>query len=256
MPLIETEGVVLQSRNFSESSKILAVFTRNKGMISLLVKGGRKGIKKFPGGLESLNHIDLQYYHKTGRDLQNFKSSDLNNSYQQLRRDLPRTLTALSFAETVRKSTVAEDPNEVLLDCLIKALEALDNQERNPWSIRWKYLLDVCKCLGFSIELDECRQCGSRTNIAAFELSSGGFVCNQHRGEKQALKVVTGEMWGTLRFLGQCSYDVAHRISVSSSAGRQIESLFLQYFRYHIPGFKNIASWKKLPDIYWCEEVT
>jgi len=80
MALIETEGVILQTRPYSESSKILVIFTRAEGKISLLVKGGRKGTKKFPGGLETLNRVSLSYYHKSTRDLQNFKSFDLINS--------------------------------------------------------------------------------------------------------------------------------------------------------------------------------
>ncbi len=82
MPIFQTEGIVLQSRNFSETSKILVVFTRDKGVVSILVKGGRKGNKKFPGGLETLNRIDLQYYHKQARELQNVKSFDLIYSSQ------------------------------------------------------------------------------------------------------------------------------------------------------------------------------
>jgi len=108
MPLVKTEGIVLQTRKYSETSKILTAFTKDQGRVSLLFKGGRKGTKKFPGGLETLNRVEMQYYQKGGRELQTFKSFDLIESYQGLRpftcRDYPegnccRGCESRSFSE-------------------------------------------------------------------------------------------------------------------------------------------------------------
>jgi len=254
MPLFESEGIVLQSRSFSETSKILVVFTKERGVVSVLVKGGRKGTKKFPGGLETLNCIDIQYYYKQSRELQNFKSFDLIESFQGIRQDLPRLFTALSLAETVLRCTASEDKNEDLYVDIITALEVLNNQQKNPWCIRWKALLNFSKCLGFGIALEGCNQCGTTTEITHFDLENGGFRCLTHSEEHPSIISISGETWGTLRFLGQCHYEAASRMAVSPFTGRRTESLFRQYYLYHIPGLKNLESWKKLPDVYWAKE--
>lgn len=253
MALVKTEGVILQSRPFSESSKILAVFTRDAGRVSVLVKGGRKGAKKFPGGLETLNRVELQYYHRDGRDLQNFKSFDLIESYQNVRGDLRRTYTALSIAETVLRTTASEDSDPDLYWSLIAVLATLDNQEQRPWAVRWKGLLDICRSLGFGLALDGCSQCGDRGSVVGFDLAAGGFVGEVHQTEQMSIIPSSGEIWGILRFLNQCPHEVTTRVAVSSVTGRQIEALFLQYFKYHIPALKKFESWQKLMDIYWGE---
>jgi DNA repair protein RecO (recombination protein O) len=253
MPLVKTEGIILQGRKYSETSKILSLFTLDSGLISVLAKGGRKGTKKFPGGLETLNRVELQYYHKPNRDLQNFKSSDLMESYQGLRSGLPRTYTALSLSETILRTVASEDPNASLYSVLLKALETLNKMETNPWTIRWKYLIEICPHLGFGLSLDGCAFCGNRETIKAFDFKAGGFVCRDHVGGETAKIPSSAELWGILRFLWSCKYSVVTRITVSAKIGRIIEGFFLQYFKYHIPALKTLESWKKLPAIYWGE---
>lgn len=254
MALVKTEGVILQSRPFSESSKILALFTLDAGRVSLLVKGGRKGTKKFPGGLETLNRVELQYYYRGGRELQNFKSSDLLESYSGLRNDLPRTYTALSLAEMVLRATAPDDPNPDLYQTLTTVLSTLNIQEQHPWAIRWKGLLDICRNLGFGMTLDGCSRCGGREAMAGFDLTMGGFICKLHPKEEPNIIKTSGEIWGTLRFLNRCPYEAAARIAVHPAAGRGIEALFTRYFNYHIPTLKQFESWKRLPAVYWGEE--
>jgi DNA repair protein RecO (recombination protein O) len=126
MPLLQTEAIILYNRKFSETSKIISLYTKDRGRVSLLVKGGRKGSKKFPGGLETLNRVELQYYYKGGRELQNFKSCDLLDSYQALRKDLALTYTALSLAETLERTTLPEDANADLYSVSVRAMAALN----------------------------------------------------------------------------------------------------------------------------------
>lgn len=254
MPLVKTEGIILLARPFSESSKILVVYTRDQGRVSILVKGGRKGTKKFPGGLETLNRVELQYYHRGGRELQTFKSFDLIESYSSLHSDLQRTYTALSLAEIVLKATASEDDNPDLYRDLTAAFTSLDKQDLHPWAYRWKALLDVCRDLGFGITPESCSRCGNRSSMIGFDLAIGGFVCHKHQLSDANVIPTSGEIWGVLRFLNQCPEGVAHRTFVKYASGRQIEALFLQYFRYHVSGLKSLDSWKKLPEIYWGEE--
>lgn len=251
MPLARSEAVILQTRKFSETSKIVQAFTRDRGRLSILIKGGRKGTNKFPGGVETLNRVDLQYYHKAGRDLQNFKSADLIASYQGLRKDLQRTYSALSLAEVVLRCTFPEDPHPDLFQVLTEALAALDQVETAPWTIRWNSLLRMCRVLGFGMDLQDCRSCGSKGPMKGFDLESGSFICGNCKVEKPQLLHMGGEIWGVLRFLDTCPLEVSPRISVNPAAGKRIEVLFLLYFKYHVPGLQVLESWKMLPSIYW-----
>jgi DNA repair protein RecO (recombination protein O) len=251
MPLIQTEAVILQTRKFSETSKIISAYSRDRGRLSILIKGGRKGTKKFPGGVETLNRVELQYYDKSGRDLQNFKAADLIASYPELRKDLKRTYTALSLAETVQRCTFPEDPHPDLFQVLTETLAALEQVETAPWTIRWNGLLRLCRTLGFGMNLKDCRGCGSKGPMRGFDLESGGFICGNCQAKKSQLLHMGGEIWGVLRFLDSCPLEVSPRMSVTPPVGRRLEVLFLLYFKYHMPGLQTLESWKMLPTLYW-----
>jgi DNA repair protein RecO (recombination protein O) len=251
MALLKTEAVILHSRKFSESSKIIVLFTRTTGRVSVLVKGGRKGTKKFPGGLETLNWVELQFYHRPGRELHNFKSSDLIQGFPHLRTDLSRTYTALSLAETILRVTMPEDENPHLLDDLTETFAALDSIESNPWTLRWRALLHIARHLGFSLDLRSCVGCGAGNDITAFDLPGGGFLC-RHCGEDRPHTIKAGaEMWGALRFLDRCPPAAAPRMTVTPAVGMEIEALFSRFFRFHVPGLKKFDSWKLLSKLYW-----
>jgi DNA repair protein RecO (recombination protein O) len=254
MPLIKTEGIVLSTRPFSESSKILTLYTKSAGRLSILVKGGRKGTKKFPGGLETLNQVEVQYYYKAGRELQAFKNADLLNAFLNVRNDLGRTYTALSLAETVLRTTLDDDTNENLFNSLLAILSCLNEQSQKPWTIRWKGLLEICRNLGFGIQLEGCQTCGGKSGLVGFNLASGGFICEKELLNQPGVITSTGEIWAILRFLDKCPLDATGRAMISPATGRRIERLFLEFFRYHVPNLRSFETWKKLPELYWGEE--
>ena len=251
MPLIQAEAIVLGSRKFSESSKIISVFTKDRGRISLLVKGGRKGAKKFPGGLETLNRVEAQFYYKSGRELHNFRSADLIETYANLRKDLALTYTALSLAETLERTTLPDDDNAGLFATLADSFSVLNRTAIHPWTIRWRGLLGICRALGFGMSLEGCQACGKKGPMRGFNLARGGFICAACYKPEADVVALPGEIWGILRFLNSCPADAAVRMKVSASTGRRIEAFFLNYFKYHVPGIRGFSTWKALPQAYW-----
>jgi len=127
--------------------------------------------------LETLNRIEMHYYHKGGRELQNFKAADLVDAYPNLRKDLSLIYTALSLAETVERTTLPDDANPGLFDTLAESSSALNRIGLHPWTIRWRGLLGICRALGFGLTLEGCVSCGKKKPMRAFSLVRGGFVC-------------------------------------------------------------------------------
>jgi len=251
MPLIQAEAIILGSRKFSESSKIISVFTKERGRVSLLVKGGRKGTKKFPGGLETLNRVEAQFYHRGGRELHNFRTADLVEGYANLRKDLALTYTALSLAETVERTTLPEDANPGLFSTLAESFAALNRTALHPWTIRWRGLLGICRALGFGMALDGCQSCRRKRAMKGFNLARGGFICAACYKPDADTVALPGEIWGILRFLNSCPADAAARLKVAPPVGRRLEAFFLAYFKFHVPGIRGFSTWKALPQTYW-----
>ena len=64
MEIVKTEGIVIGETNYSESSKILKVLTKNYGIISIMSKGCRNLKSKLRGVSSKLVYATFQFYYK------------------------------------------------------------------------------------------------------------------------------------------------------------------------------------------------
>lgn len=116
--LVTTEGIVLHSIPFSESSIIVHIFTRTMGVRSYIVKGvhSRNG-KIRRNQLEPFNHIELTAYHSSKSDLLHVKEISLLS----IGEEHSMIDDALRFFKTelLYKTLRNEDPQPELFDHLI-----------------------------------------------------------------------------------------------------------------------------------------
>ena len=109
----KTEGIVLKSYDYRETSKIAVFFTRDHGKITGVLKGIRRDYKKFGSNLDlfSVNHI-IYYWHRNS-DLHLVGQCDLTNFFFPIRADLKRTLAATYMLELVHKIMLEERLNKI-----------------------------------------------------------------------------------------------------------------------------------------------
>ena len=87
MEIIKTEGIVIGETNYSESSKILRVFTKDYGIVSVMSKGCRNLKSKLRGVSSKLVYANFQFYYKEN-GLSTLIGIDVENDY-------PKTLMNL-----------------------------------------------------------------------------------------------------------------------------------------------------------------
>jgi DNA repair protein RecO (recombination protein O) len=76
--IVNTEGIILRSIPYSESSLILKIFTKDYGLLSFLVRGARsKSLKNGGQVLRPLNQIQFSFYNKEIKTLKSIKEYHL-----------------------------------------------------------------------------------------------------------------------------------------------------------------------------------
>ena len=79
--LIDTDAIVLRTVNYSDTSIIAILLSKDYGKITVMAKGARKFKSPFSAQLEPMNILSLNYFHKDGRNIQLLKeSSFIENS--------------------------------------------------------------------------------------------------------------------------------------------------------------------------------
>ena len=67
--IVHSDAIVLRSIDYGETSRIVTLFTRERGKIGVMAKGARANRSRFGSTLEPLSHINVVLYYKPGRDL-------------------------------------------------------------------------------------------------------------------------------------------------------------------------------------------
>lgn len=183
MPLVTTHATILKTYEYSETSKILRLLTRDQGLCSVIAKGARRPRSRFGGLLEPFTDGVATYYAKEGRDLHTLSGFELIRERQALGNDLVRfagagILTEMAF----RFAPSAADPelHAQLRSGLDRLVSDRAGIEIGILEETWKLIVT----LGFGPSVDLCVECGSplgQEEGARFNLIDGVIICHRCR---------------------------------------------------------------------------
>ncbi|HET7322258.1 MAG TPA: DNA repair protein RecO [Longimicrobiaceae bacterium] len=184
MPLVRARSLILQSFPYSDTSKILRLFSREYGVRSAIAKGAQRPKSRFGGLLEPFTEGEAQLYLKEGRDLHTLGGFDLLRSRQALGRNLTAFAGASLLAELVLRFAT-EEPHPQLFHALVTALDALaEAREPEAGAVAIAAAWEMIALLGFQPETDACIRCGRALEPdepSRFDVEAGGVVCTRCR---------------------------------------------------------------------------
>ncbi|MDR1141587.1 MAG: DNA repair protein RecO [Planctomycetaceae bacterium] len=176
------DAIVLRTVDFSETSLILTLFTRQFGKIEALAKGGRRLKSPFESALDILTRIRVSFLHKKGDVLDLLTEAKLIRRFRVAESNLAGLFASYYVAELVDSLTEADDPNPAIYDLTVKMLARLEQGTLLMRSlIRFEGLL--LKAIGQQPSLGNCAECGTRINSEqkriAFGYIDGGALCSR-----------------------------------------------------------------------------
>lgn len=216
MPLEKTEAIVLRVVEFSESSCVATLFTRDFGKVGALAKGARRPKSAFDSALDLLAVCRIVLLLKSSEALDLLTEARLERRFRLAGRSLPCLYAAYYVAELLGELTQEHDPHPELFDAAVEVLAGLDQPGAAalPWVVRFE--LTSLQILGHLPSLEVCVECGSAvepTTRVAFGLTAGGVLCPGCRPGCRHVAAISGS---TLRIM-QCFADR------SSQAWQQLE---------------------------------
>src|SRR5665811_125739 len=103
--LVTTEGIVLHSIKYGESSVIATIYTRDYGRQSYLINAAHgKKSKNKASLLQPLFLVDMVAYQKQTRELHRVKELKSNQVYQNLAVDISKSTTTIFLSEILYKT--------------------------------------------------------------------------------------------------------------------------------------------------------
>jgi len=240
MGLFKSTGIVFRTVKYSETSLILDIFTREKGMRSFIVSGVRSSKSKNKASLyQHLNILDLVAYDKDNK-LARIKECKFEHYYQRLAFDVVRSSIGLFILEVCKNSIKEKEENIELFDFIYNRLTLLDSDiPQNLGLFPIKFLLELSQYIGFMPHnnYDE--------NRSYFDLYNGRFI-----PEMTEKYVSTYEISRSIAQIDKTEINQLPTLKFPKELRNQIIDDLIIYYKLHIDQFKDLKTLEVLRTIF------
>ena len=181
MSLFSDSAVVLRRLDYSETSQVLVLLTREHGQQRLIAKGVKRSTKtRASVGIDLLEVGRLVFSRRPGKEetLATLTEWRQEETFPHLRTDLVRNYAAQYAAEVTSHLMEVHDPHPELFDGLCIFFRAL--KDGSSIGLLARYLWFMLTQIGLRPELSRCMGCGRsvETDRALyFSSHQGGAIC-------------------------------------------------------------------------------
>ena len=180
MAIQKTEAIVLHTRDFTETSRIVSFVTPG-GMVRTLAKGARRPASPLRGALELFGHGVLQYYPSRMSDLNVLGRFDLLRSFSSSISTLEKAALFYYFAEITAAAAFGREGAQELFALFLRALKSAEKLVCVSYARSW-FELQYLKALGVLPPVDACTRCGGRIGPTRFfSPREEGWICPRCR---------------------------------------------------------------------------
>lgn len=238
----QTEAIVLNARRYSETSKIVNLYTRSLGIIGVIAKGVMRPKSPLAGIIQPLGYLSVVIYTREGRSLQNLSSAETVERFPHLLTDLDRMTAGMAIVELLSASVSEPEPNALLFEGVLRALRALDDPDVPPRLVELRFTLLLTQLLGYGIRFDRCALCEEEFDAirgeVTFSVAAGSPLCEPHRSEGGV--AISEHTLALLRLLSTTKF--AHLSGITCSPTNLSEGLTLlhSFLQYHVPGLRRL----------------
>jgi DNA repair protein RecO (recombination protein O) len=200
----KAQALVLRTTDWSETSRIATLWTREFGKVRALAKGGRRLKSNFESALDLLTSCSIVFLRKSSGGLDLLTEAQVAERFPRLRTDLQALYAGYYVAELLADWTEDYDPHPALFDEAVDTLRALgtDAVPTGPRLARFELVL--LRELGYSPSLTACAGCGEPVLPAelAFSAAGGGVLCPGCLGRHRDRRPLSAAAWQALQELG------------------------------------------------------
>lgn len=211
MPTETATALVVRGSDWSETSRIVTLWTREFGKVRALAKGGRRLKSNFEVALDLLNVCEIVFIRKASDGLDLLTEARVAERFPPLRADLAALYAGYYVAELLADGTHEYDPHPDLFDAAVRTLRCLgepvpssdSSVSPRPMLVAEavsRFELAWLRELGYSPRLDACAGCQRDLSGPAaaavrvgYSPAAGGVLCpacaaaaRDHRGLSRA----------------------------------------------------------------------
>jgi len=232
--IVKTEGIVLKSFDFRETSRIATFLTRDFGKVKGVLKGIRRDPRKFGSSVEKFSLNDIIYYQYRNSDIHLVSHCDMKDFFSGLRQDLER-MTAASYAsELIDTLMPSEEQNFEIYDLMQAFLKSLQTTP-DVGKLVQTFQIKILSLSGFRPHLEACVRCSQHVSQAPrFSLRLGGLLCGGcNDSAAEATPISLGAVASILH-IQKNSWDAALRLGMAPFIKKELKYVLNHFLVFHL----------------------
>jgi DNA repair protein RecO (recombination protein O) len=171
--LTKVEGIVIRSTDYGEGNKIITLFTRQAGKMSIMARGARKTKSRFTVAAQLFTYGEYTTF--GSGNMPSLTSVDVIDSYSSLQRDLMNMSYASYIIELLSKVADERDPNPFVFECLKQTLDYIV-EGRDAEIITRIFETKMLILAGSRPQMEACVVCGRAEEPYRFSVKEGGLL--------------------------------------------------------------------------------
>ena len=120
MEILKVEGIVIDEKPYGESSKILNIITKEKGVIGVIAKGSKRLKSNLRSVSERFCYATFNISYKENK-LSTLISGDIINPFINIKKDIKK-VSYLNFLSELTAGVVKQSNNKKIYDIYLSAI--------------------------------------------------------------------------------------------------------------------------------------
>ncbi len=176
MPGLSTHALVLRRSDYSDSDRMVTLFTPAHGRIDAITRGCRKPKSPLLNCCEPFVSGEFQLYQRGERF--SIEQCQISESFYELRTDYDRLCHGAYWLKLLDAAVMPDVPLPELFLISLRALAHLNYSELPPELLTMAFEMHLMAQLGYAPRVDACQKCGRPIDgDARFDATRSGCVC-------------------------------------------------------------------------------
>ncbi len=236
--LCVTSAIVLRSRPFGESDKIVSFLTESHGKVTGIAKGAKRSRKRFVNALEPFSLVTLRFQDRPHSSLVFVHACDLVRAFKDLTTSLEKIAHASYLMEITDGFISEHEENRLLFEHLREGLIFVE-EKGTSLSFLTFFELKLLKLSGYQPMLEHCRRCRKDWKAESqdqwcFSPRDGGILCQPCSTFRKETLSLSIEALHALADFQKANGVLSVHLASPHPVPKESRSVLLRFIQYQI----------------------
>jgi DNA repair protein RecO (recombination protein O) len=252
MSRYKIEAFVIRTNRFTESSRVLTLYSREMGKIKAVAKGVGQLKSKLGGKVELFNLIEGDLYKKETTELGVLSAAGLLEDFKGISDNARKYGFASAWCEVLDRTSHSEEPHPETFQLTYDYLKTLQSANSEAAGlVFWGTLMKFLALEGYAPGLESCISCGKppQKEKLMVSLQRGGLICGNCVELDEPVVGITPEALELLRQMEQLPLSELAGLPIDKRIGRTVADVILSLASYHLNLPRNLKSFRFLDNL-------